>query len=77
MRKSEVNSYELKDFWENYANVSRKQFLNYLIIYEIRQKFWKNFDNVKLNFMRIMKGLQKHELEKFRIPIFKKKCWKF
>ncbi len=31
------------------------EFLNYLV-YEIRYKFRKNFDNIKLNFLRTMKG---------------------
>ncbi len=51
------------------------EFLNDLI-YEIWQKFWKNFDNVKLNFLRILKGLQKRDMkkfEKFVLFIFKKK----
>ncbi len=57
MRKSKVNLCKLKDFWKNYKNISKKhEFLNYLVR-EIRQKFWKNLDNFKLNFMRIMKRL--------------------
>ncbi len=39
MKKSEVNLYEheLNDFWENYENVSRKDWIfKFCIIYEIQ-----------------------------------------
>ncbi len=49
MKKSEINLCEVKGFWENYENILKKHWIFKL--------FNKNFDNLKLIFMRIMKGL--------------------